>query len=59
MASSMQAVLSALNIFSSAPDKAALDSANVWLQDFQHSVNTFRVWSNVPPTLTSNPRPSP
>lgn len=41
MADSMQAVLSALSVFSSAPDKSALDSANAWLQDFQHSVNTF------------------
>ncbi|KAI1783930.1 armadillo-type protein [Ganoderma leucocontextum] len=35
----VQAVLSALDLFSRAPEKAALDQANTWLQDFQHSVN--------------------
>ena len=39
----VQAVLSALDVFSRAPDKAALDQANTWLQDFQHSVNTSRL----------------
>ncbi|KAI0080303.1 ARM repeat-containing protein [Panus rudis PR-1116 ss-1] len=33
----VQAVLSALDVFSRAPDKTALDTANNWLQDFQHS----------------------
>ncbi|EDR15554.1 uncharacterized protein LACBIDRAFT_181790 [Laccaria bicolor S238N-H82] len=33
----LQALLSALDIFSRTPDKASLDSANSWLQDFQHS----------------------
>ncbi|KAH9837030.1 ARM repeat-containing protein [Rhodofomes roseus] len=33
----VQAVLSALDVFGRAPDKAALDQANTWLQDFQHS----------------------
>ncbi|EAU93203.1 mRNA transport regulator [Coprinopsis cinerea okayama7 len=33
----MQALLSALDVFSRAPDKASLESANSWLQDFQHS----------------------
>ena len=36
----VQAVLSALEVFSRAPEKAALEQANTWLQDFQHSVNT-------------------
>lgn len=36
----VQAVLSALDVFSRAPDKLALENANIWLQDFQHSVNT-------------------
>ena len=41
---SIQAVLSALDVFSRAPDKASLDTANAWLQDFQHSVITpFRL----------------
>ncbi|KAF8647942.1 hypothetical protein AX16_006474 [Volvariella volvacea WC 439] len=35
--SDVQAVLSALDVFSRAPDKASLDRANAWLQDFQHS----------------------
>jgi len=34
----IQAVLAALDVFSGAPDKASLDTANSWLQDFQHSV---------------------
>ncbi|KAG6898068.1 hypothetical protein C0992_006546 [Termitomyces sp. T32_za158] len=33
----MQALLSALDVFSKAPDKVSLDRANSWLQDFQHS----------------------
>lgn len=41
MAANVQAVLSALDVFSSAPDKASLENANTWLQDFQHSVNTL------------------
>ncbi|KAF9044615.1 ARM repeat-containing protein [Hymenopellis radicata] len=34
---SIQTVLSALDVFSRAPDKASLETANSWLQDFQHS----------------------
>ncbi|KAH9937196.1 ARM repeat-containing protein [Fomitopsis serialis] len=37
----VQAVLSALDVFSRAPDKAALDQANTWLQDFQHSRDSW------------------
>ncbi|KAG5647647.1 hypothetical protein DXG03_009000 [Asterophora parasitica] len=33
----IQALLSALEVFSKAPDKASLERANSWLQDFQHS----------------------
>ncbi|KAI8980731.1 ARM repeat-containing protein [Trametes punicea] len=33
----VQAVLSALEVFSRAPDRAAIEQANTWLQDFQHS----------------------
>ncbi|KAI0673417.1 ARM repeat-containing protein [Trametes maxima] len=33
----VQAVLSALGVFTRAPEKAALEQANTWLQDFQHS----------------------
>ncbi|GBE77835.1 ARM repeat-containing protein [Sparassis latifolia] len=33
----VQAVLSALDVFGRAPNKASLDQANAWLQDFQHS----------------------
>ncbi|KAF9229185.1 ARM repeat-containing protein [Gyrodon lividus] len=34
---SIQALLSALDVFARAPDKASLENANSWLQDFQHS----------------------
>ncbi|KAL4241751.1 Armadillo-like helical [Abortiporus biennis] len=37
MMASIQDVLSALDVFSRAPDKPALETANTWLQDFQHS----------------------
>ncbi|KAI0756727.1 ARM repeat-containing protein [Daedaleopsis nitida] len=37
----VQAVLSALEVFSRAPEKAALDQANSWLQDFQHSSDAW------------------
>lgn len=37
----VQAVLAALAVFSQAPDKVALDQANTFLQDFQHSVNSL------------------
>ncbi|EPQ60569.1 ARM repeat-containing protein [Gloeophyllum trabeum ATCC 11539] len=33
----IQSLLSALDVFSRAPDKTSLDSANNWLQEFQHS----------------------
>ncbi|KAI0307897.1 armadillo-type protein [Multifurca ochricompacta] len=33
----IQALLTALDVFSRAPDKASLEKANAWLQDFQHS----------------------
>jgi len=36
-----QALLTALGVFTRAPDKASLEKANAWLQDFQHSVNTL------------------
>lgn len=49
MATNVQAVLNALDVFGRAPDKASLDTANAWLQDFQHSVNTFRTDSPPPP----------
>ncbi|KAK7059050.1 Nuclear import receptor [Paramarasmius palmivorus] len=35
--SDIQALLAALDVFARAPDKAQLDTANSWLQDFQHS----------------------
>ncbi|KAH9846826.1 ARM repeat-containing protein [Lenzites betulinus] len=37
----VQAVLSALQVFSRAPEKAALEQANTWLQDFQHSSDAW------------------
>ncbi|KAH7883499.1 armadillo-type protein [Phlebopus sp. FC_14] len=33
----IQALLSALDVFTRTPDKASLENANSWLQDFQHS----------------------
>ncbi|KAI0274761.1 ARM repeat-containing protein [Gloeopeniophorella convolvens] len=33
----LQALLAALDVFTRAPDKASLEKANAWLQDFQHS----------------------
>ena len=36
----VEAVVAALNVFAGAADKLAIDNANAWLQDFQHSVNT-------------------
>jgi hypothetical protein len=42
----VQAVLSALQVFNGAPDKASLEGANIWLQDFQHSVNHLSPWTN-------------
>ncbi|KAH9982567.1 ARM repeat-containing protein [Lactifluus volemus] len=35
--SDIQALLAALDVFTRAPDKALLEKANSWLQDFQHS----------------------
>lgn len=35
----IQAVISALDVFSRTPDKSQLERANTLLQDFQHSVN--------------------
>jgi hypothetical protein len=37
--SDIQALLAALDVFARAPDKAQLETANSWLQDFQHSVS--------------------
>lgn len=46
----VQAVLSALQVFNGAPDKASLEGANTWLQDFQHSVNHLSPWTKSRPT---------
>ncbi|KAI0348375.1 ARM repeat-containing protein [Trametopsis cervina] len=37
MATGVEAVLNALDVFGRAPDKASLERVNTWLQDFQHS----------------------
>ena len=37
----VQAVLSALEALNKPGNRAAFKEANAWLQDFQHSVNTF------------------
>jgi len=42
----VQAVISALQVFNGAPDKASLEAASTWLQDFQHSVNYLSPWTN-------------
>ena len=34
----IQQLLSVLDVFGRAPDRDALEKANAWLQDFQHSV---------------------
>ncbi|KAI0778461.1 ARM repeat-containing protein [Trametes elegans] len=39
----VQAVLSALEVFEQAPAKAAIDQANTWLQDFQHSSDAWSI----------------
>lgn len=49
----IQALLSALDVFSRAPDKASLERANSWLQDFQHSVNCLSPVASLP-TNTSD-----
>jgi hypothetical protein len=49
----IQALISALDVFSRAPDKASLESANSWLQDFQHSVNCLSPVASIP-TNTSD-----
>jgi len=51
----IQALLTALDVFTRAPDKVSLEKANAWLQDFQHSVITLSPW---PPTTTSDSPPS-
>jgi hypothetical protein len=38
----LRSLIDALEVFNQAPDKASIDRANSWLQDFQHSVNSFR-----------------
>ena len=43
----IQALLSALEVFNGAPDKTAIERANSWLQDFQHSVNCLSPVANV------------
>ncbi|EMD41983.1 hypothetical protein CERSUDRAFT_110525 [Gelatoporia subvermispora B] len=50
----VQAVVSALDVFSRAPDKAALERANTWLQDFQHSPDA---WSTCNVLLLSSDAP--
>src|SRR5260221_1459367 len=44
----IQALLSALDVFSRAPEKASIDRANSWLQDFQHSVNLSFAYGQSP-----------
>ncbi|KAG1825839.1 armadillo-type protein [Suillus subaureus] len=50
----IQALLSALNVFTRAPDKTSLENANSWLQDFQHSPEA---WSTCNVLLLSHDAP--
>ncbi|TFK41259.1 armadillo-type protein [Crucibulum laeve] len=52
----IQALLAALDVFSCAPDKASLDRANSWLQDFQHSPEA---WATCNVLLLSPDAPLP
>ncbi|KAI0320348.1 ARM repeat-containing protein [Amylostereum chailletii] len=52
----LQALLSALDVFSRAPDRDALDKANNWLQDFQHS---SEAWDACSLLLSSPEAPQP
>ena len=59
--SDIQALLSALEVFNGAPDKASLERANSWLQDFQHSVNCLSPVANISTkhlTVSNTPCPS-
>ncbi len=37
----ISAVLAALQVFSGQPNKASIDAANQWLQEFQHTVSVI------------------
>lgn len=52
--SDIQEVLRALQVFSHATDKASIDRANVWLQEFQHSVNTLSPLADKPTLIARN-----
>jgi hypothetical protein len=52
----VQPLLSALQVFNGAPDKASLEGANNWLQDFQHSVNHLSPWTKPDQSLTQSQR---
>ena len=54
----IQALLSALDVFSRAPDKASIDRANSWLQDFQHSVNLSFAYGQSPRLNSSDRVPT-
>lgn len=49
----IQALVAALDVFGRATDKASLERANSWLQDFQHSVICLSPLANLP-TNTSD-----
>lgn len=54
----IQALLSALEVFSRAPEKASIDRANSWLQDFQHSVNLSFAYGQSPRLNSSDRVPT-
>ncbi|TFK77186.1 ARM repeat-containing protein [Pluteus cervinus] len=51
----IQTVLSALDVFNSAPDKASIEQANAWLQEFQHSPEA---WATCNVLLLSHDAPA-
>ncbi|KAF4573006.1 Armadillo-like helical [Pleurotus pulmonarius] len=55
MSDKIQELLSVLDVFSRAPDKASLDKANSWLQEFQHSPEA---WSTCDAILHSPAPPA-
>ncbi|KZW02101.1 ARM repeat-containing protein [Exidia glandulosa HHB12029] len=49
----IQSIVAALGVFGGAPSKDALDQANTWLQDFQHSADAWDVCNTLLVTPTA------
>lgn len=43
----IQAIVAALQVFSTTTDKSSLEQANAWLQEFQHSVRAIRTVADI------------